>query len=87
MYKRNLNSNSSISMNDLVNEAVLLHYQKEKKKHKDNLLKKVLNDYFRNDTYNHKNSINSAFMRIKYKQDQAVEQFYEMLSDEKNMYK
>lgn len=88
MYNKNIHTDSSISMNDLINEAVLLHYKKEKKKQKNNLLKKVLNDYFKDNTYNHKTSINNAFQRLKYKQDQVAEQFYEMLSDnEKGLYK
>lgn len=75
-------------MNDLVNEAVLLHYKKEKKKQKNNLYKKVLKNHFENEYYYNRSSVANAFKRLKYNQDKIAEQFYEMLSkDDVNLSK
>lgn len=51
-------------MNDLVNEAVLLHYKKEKKKQKNNLYKKVLKNHFENEYYYNRSSVANAFKRL-----------------------
>lgn len=88
VYRNRFKNNTSITMNDLINEAVLLHYKKEIKVPKKKLYKKVLDDYFKNETYHHKNSVNSAFKRLKYEQDAVAEKFYEMLSDDsKDLYR
>ena len=88
VYRNKFKNDTSITMNDLINEAVLLHYKKENKIPKKKLYKKVIDDYFKNETYHHKNSVNSAFKRLKYEQDAVAEKFYEMLSDDsKDLYR
>ena len=87
-YRIKTKSKEIITMNDLVNEAVLLHYKKEKKKQKNNLYKKVLKNYFENEYYYNRSSVANAFKRLKYNQDKIAEQFYEMLSkDDVNLSK
>ncbi len=77
-YNNIFSSNSKITFNDLINEAVLLVYLNEKRnsKTKINLLDKNFNNEFST-----KRAINNAFSRLKYKQDQVAEQFYEMLQE------
>lgn len=80
VYNNCFLTNSKITFNDLINEATLLIYIKQEKKSKSNnnlLTKKFCN------TLTNKKAINNAFNRLKYKQDQVAEQFYEMLSDDK----
>ena len=87
-YRIKTKSKEIITMNDLVNEAVLLHYKKEKKKQKNNLYKKVLKNHFENEYYYNRSSVANAFKRLKYNQDKIAEQFYEMLSkDDVNLSK
>jgi hypothetical protein len=88
IYRIKTKSKEIITMNDLVNEAVLLHYKKEKKKQKNNLYKKVLKNHFENEYYYNRSSVANAFKRLKYNQDKIAEQFYEMLSkDDVNLSK
>lgn len=87
-YRIKTKSKEIITMNDLINEAVLLHYKKEKKKQKNNLYKKVLKNHFENEYYYNRSSVANAFKRLKYNQDKIAEQFYEMLSkDDVNLSK
>lgn len=85
IYNNRFSSNTNITFNDLINEAILITYinQNKKKKNKINLLEKSFNNVFYN-----KKEITQVFNRLKYNQDQVAKQFYEMLSDNgKDLYK
>ncbi len=83
VYNNRFTSKSAISINDIMNEAVLLVYLNQKKNKKTNLLK---NSFQKN--YSYQKAVTSALGRLKYQQDKVAEQFYQMLSEnEKGVYK
>lgn len=83
VYKNRFSSKASISINDIMDEAILLVYLNKKKNQKSNILK----NSFQNN-YSYRKAVTSALGRLKYQQDKVAEQFYEMLSEnEKGVYK
>lgn len=70
-----------ITINDLLDEAVLLVYLNQKENKKNHILKNSFNNNYQN-----KKALYKAFNRLKYQQDKVAEQFYEMLSETDKRY-
>ena len=81
VYHNRFATNQNISLNDLLNEAVLLVYLNERKATKEN--QNILKNSFKKN-YSMKKAIYRSFKNLKYEQDKVAEQFYDMLSEKNN---
>ena len=81
IYHNRFSTNQNISLNDLLNEAILLVYLNERKVSKNN--QNILKNSFKKN-YPMKKAIYRSFKNLKYEQDKVAEQFYDMLSEKNN---
>lgn len=81
VYHNRFSTNQNISLNDLLNEAILLVYLNERKVSKNN--QNILKNSFKKN-YPMKKAIYRSFKNLKYEQDKVAEQFYDMLSEKNN---
>ena len=84
VYHNRFATNQNISLNDLLNEAILLVYLNEKKTNNENQY--ILKNSFQQ-SYPMKKAIYRSFKKLKYEQDKIAEQFYEMFSEKNNLSK
>lgn len=82
VFNNRFSDKTNITINDLLDEAVLLVYLNQKKENKKN---HILKNSF-NNNYQNKKALYKAFNRLKYQQDKVAEQFYEMLSETDKRY-